>query len=518
MKKLILIFTLLLNIVCIAQEDKVVTLTVSGQGKTQDEAKQNALRNAIEQAFGAFISSKTEVLNDDLVKDEIVSISNGNIQKFEVISEVLIPDGGYATSLKATVSVTKLTSFVESKGIVAEFKGNLFSFNIKQKILNEQSEILAIKNMMSICSDLLLNSFDYQINVQSPISNSQDNQKWFVPVFIEVKTNQNIEILNAFLFKTITQISMSKDEITDYLTLGKKIYNINLYNNHSFNGIFLRTQNSQNLFNDLIDMWNKSVCSFEITNGFKSINGKKLISFNKTDKNFNKELINVQVKQKNYLELFSDRVAGQGYEWYDLKINPDKINSQILKLKEGQILGILQETNYSYQGSFGTKTDYSFILPDSFTIVGNFKYFDYLTLEEINKITEYKISTDVNVLNAESIEVKSEIGINDDNTLYSNNVEVKPNFPGGIDKFHKFVNENFQITEVNGSKGKIFVSFIVEKDGTLNDIKVTRDIGYGTGNEAIRVLKKSPKWIPAINNGFYVRCLYSIPIIVGNIN
>ena len=84
-----LFFSLIIN----AQEDKTVTLSISGQGKTQDEAKQNALRNAIEQAFGTFISSNTEILNDELVKDEIVSVSNGNIQKFEIISEVKISEG-----------------------------------------------------------------------------------------------------------------------------------------------------------------------------------------------------------------------------------------------------------------------------------------------------------------------------------------------------------------------------------------------------------------------------------------
>ncbi len=93
--------------VSFAQEANTVTLTVSGQGKTQDDAKQNALRNAIEQAFGTFISSNTEILNDELVKDEIVSIANGNIQKFEVISEVEVPEAGHATTLKVTVSVTK---------------------------------------------------------------------------------------------------------------------------------------------------------------------------------------------------------------------------------------------------------------------------------------------------------------------------------------------------------------------------------------------------------------------------
>ena len=65
MKKLILIMSLAISINAFAQDaDKTVTLVVSGQGKTQDEAKQVALRSAIEQAFGAFISSKTEIIND----------------------------------------------------------------------------------------------------------------------------------------------------------------------------------------------------------------------------------------------------------------------------------------------------------------------------------------------------------------------------------------------------------------------------------------------------------------------
>ena len=132
MKQLFLIVALAMNVSAYSQDDKTVTLVVSGQGKTQDEAKQNALRSAIEQAFGTFISSKTEILNDNLVKDEIVSVANGNIQKFEIISEVQIPNGGYATSLKATVSITKLTSFVESKGVDVEFKGGLFALNIQK--------------------------------------------------------------------------------------------------------------------------------------------------------------------------------------------------------------------------------------------------------------------------------------------------------------------------------------------------------------------------------------------------
>ena len=143
---LIAIFCIFLLQVVNAQEEKTVTLTVSGTGKTIEEAKTNALRSAIEQAFGAFISSKTEILNDNLVKDEIVSVANGNIQKFEVISEIQIPDGGYATSLKATVSITRLTSFIQSKGIKVEFNGGAFAMNMA---LQETS-----KNLKSSEEDL----------------------------------------------------------------------------------------------------------------------------------------------------------------------------------------------------------------------------------------------------------------------------------------------------------------------------------------------------------------------------
>ena len=102
-----------------------------------------------------------------------------------------------------------------------------------------------------------------------------------------------------------------------------------------------------------------------------------------------------------------------------------------------------------------------------------------------------------------------------DNTVYNTaGIEVKPEFPGGIEKFYKFVGTNYVTPEEDGLKGKVFVSFVVEKDGSLTDIKVIRDIGYGTGKEAIRVLKKSPRWAPGVQNGKPVRVLYSLPITI----
>ncbi len=105
--------------------------------------------------------------------------------------------------------------------------------------------------------------------------------------------------------------------------------------------------------------------------------------------------------------------------------------------------------------------------------------------------------------------------VEEDNNIYNTaGIEVKPDFPGGIEKFYKFVGKNYQVPEEDGLKGKVFVSFVVEKDGSLTDIKVIRDIGYGTGKEAIRVLKSCPKWNPGEQNGKKVRVLYSLPISI----
>ena len=225
-----MLFMLFANTVNAQEADKTVTLVVTGQGKTPDEAKQSALRSAIEQAFGAFISSKTEILNDNLVKDEIVSVANGNIQKFEIISEVQIPNGGYATTLNAIVSVTKLTSFVESKGVVAEFKGSLLAANVKQQMLNEQNETKSLTNIVNQCKEILDMSCDFEIIRGEPKQKDGDNNKWAVPLTVNVKFNKNIEQFSQYFLNSVKGLCMSSSEIQQYKALAKETYKINIGN------------------------------------------------------------------------------------------------------------------------------------------------------------------------------------------------------------------------------------------------------------------------------------------------
>ena len=109
--------------------------------------------------------------------------------------------------------------------------------------------------------------------------------------------------------------------------------------------------------------------------------------------------------------------------------------------------------------------------------------------------------------------------VEDDAKVYNMaGIQVKPSFPGGMEKFYQFIGKNYKTPEEDGLKGRVIVSFTVEKDGSLTDIKVLRDIGYGTGEEAVRVLKKSPKWAPGEQNGKKVRCTYQLPITIQSAN
>jgi protein TonB len=98
----------------------------------------------------------------------------------------------------------------------------------------------------------------------------------------------------------------------------------------------------------------------------------------------------------------------------------------------------------------------------------------------------------------------------------TNVLDKLPEFPGGIAKFYSYVGNNFEKPEFDIAKTvKIYVAFVIEKDGSMTDIKVGRDPGYGLGQEAIRVLKSlKTKWTPGMMNGKAVRTAYNLPIVV----
>jgi hypothetical protein len=175
MKNQIKVFFVSILLLCstnvFAEGVDIVTLTTTAEGKTKDEAVTNALRSAIEQAFGAFISSKTEIVNDDLIRDEIVSVSSGNVKKYEIVSSQQL-QGSVSVVVQADVSLSKLTTFCKNNGIEVEFAGELFGANIKLRELYAKNEMKVIDNLIIPFSELVKMAYDYKIIVKDPIKSS----------------------------------------------------------------------------------------------------------------------------------------------------------------------------------------------------------------------------------------------------------------------------------------------------------------------------------------------------------
>ena len=146
----------------------VVTLTVNGQGTTKEIATANALRSAIEQTFGVFVSANTAIVNDELVKDEIATVSSGNIQKYTEEACVNLPNGEIAVTLSATVSISKLVTYAKNHGSSAEFAGQTLAMNVKMKELNKQNEEKVLQHTISQLWQLTPHMFDWEISITDP--------------------------------------------------------------------------------------------------------------------------------------------------------------------------------------------------------------------------------------------------------------------------------------------------------------------------------------------------------------
>jgi len=106
--------------------------------------------------------------------------------------------------------------------------------------------------------------------------------------------------------------------------------------------------------------------------------------------------------------------------------------------------------------------------------------------------------------------------IKKDNEPIFTTVEEPAKYPGGDEALKKFIDENIEYpTQAIQDKisGTVFVQIIIEKDGSISDVKVLRGIGGGCDEEAVRVISKMPNWIPAKQKGIPVRSFYIIPII-----
>lgn len=117
-----------------------------------------------------------------------------------------------------------------------------------------------------------------------------------------------------------------------------------------------------------------------------------------------------------------------------------------------------------------------------------------------------------------SINSFSQSSVKEDNNIYAlNGIDVKPEFQGGMDTFNSLVNESYLKSGFKSEKKqKVYLIGIIEKDGSLGDLKMLRGADSIDANELIAIVKSLPKWSPGKQNGAIVRVHYVFPLEIGN--
>lgn len=132
-------------------------------------------------------------------------------------------------------------------------------------------------------------------------------------------------------------------------------------------------------------------------------------------------------------------------------------------------------------------------------------------IEEELEIEDTEVDED-EVIEIVAVEEEEEVAEEEIFTI----VETNPSFPGGDAKMYEYLGKNMNyppIAQDNNIQGRVYVSFVVEKNGKITDVRVLRGIGGGCDEEAIRVVKSMPSWSPGKQRGKAVRVRFNLPIV-----
>lgn len=234
MKKLFFIASLvLIGMSLSAQGVDDVTLVVSGDGATKEEATHVALRSAIEQAYGVFVSANTEILNDELVKDEIATVASGNVKSYTELSATVLPNGNHMVSLQAVVSTKKLSAYAQSKGVSCEFAGATFGANLKLHELNCKNTEIAFNNLRKQIKALAPYIFSVKLELGDPVMGG--NQKAELPYTISLYSTPQTYELSDLIITTLSALKLSPEQANSVIQMNLPHYELSLFTQYVFN-------------------------------------------------------------------------------------------------------------------------------------------------------------------------------------------------------------------------------------------------------------------------------------------
>lgn len=307
-----------------AEEINEISLTVSSDGSTKDDAVKNALRLAIEQAYGAFVSANTTILNDELVKDEIVTVTHGAIKDFKEMAQAQLPDNRYSVTLQATVSLPNLITYAKNHGSECEFAGDTFGMQMKLYEIEKENELKVLENLNTQLESIFPSVLSWGIEVETPrivedelpairermlregVQPSSHYEelakkaalKVYINKFGQPDTLKNVynkslydrlsnfykgdcykvtakvntqitSSLYSIFWNTINSIALNDLEREQYKKMGIRLTNVNKYelqpiheNDNKY--LYFRNKDAIKIIRSIFDSFNKAACSFVI--------------------------------------------------------------------------------------------------------------------------------------------------------------------------------------------------------------------------------------------------------------
>lgn len=175
-----------------------VVLDCIGEGPTYNDAVKNALRNGIEETYGTFVSSNTSILNDNLIKDEVVSVTSGNVVAYKVVSKINV-NNIWTVKVNAEISQGKLIQYAKSKGASVEINTSTYAMNVILDNLNKKNQEKIKMHNFQIFKETLPFCFDYKIEVSEPHKSWLDGDLYEIDLKVIVVENDNCRQLNELI-------------------------------------------------------------------------------------------------------------------------------------------------------------------------------------------------------------------------------------------------------------------------------------------------------------------------------
>lgn len=532
MKRILLFVACLATALFAHAQSNEITLVVSGEGPNKTDATAIALRSAIEQAYGTFVSANTEILNDEIVRDEIATVASGNIKSYKEISSVKIPDG-YNVTVQAVVSIGKLIEYSKSRGSSAEFAGQTFAMNIKMRKLNKENEARALENLLKELTMISKDMFDFSVEVNG------EPKKWtgyyykydretlvetyLVRVTVKYISNKATSMFYNTLKNTLLALSLTKQEEEDYKRLGEHFYPIDIA--PAKGSIPVCDVGDKNRFRQYVSPYYSDIFYASLRNNpYVFLDKLSTMIHNAIYRNVVLELNGCELSYVYNLMSYDD-FTNHNYRaryifnfGYGIGLEP--LNGEDRSFVGAETIPFLK-TKVIYDISYLESRVLDLIIGgfNKFIISGNVLYelsFDVPVKEEdLMNLTGFSVYGKERP-RPQSTKKMSQNTVTEsaDEEIYQT-VEHMPSFPGGVEKLMEYMskNLNYPQTAVDaGIQGRVFIGFVVEPDGSVSNVKVLRGIGSGCDEEAVRVISSLPRWEPGKKDGKAVRVGYQIPV------